>query len=94
MENILSGIINYNFFRVIFTLVFIVCFAVMGKGIVTEILPELLSAIKTKNKESVSYYSKILAVAVTCVLVSVYSTKLLLEKNVDTNNKYSLIKGV
>lgn len=94
MENILSGIINYNFFKVVLTLVFIICLAVMGKGIFTEIIPELSKSIKEKNRNGVVYYSKFLLISVLCVCISGYSTNLLLNSNVDTNKNSVFNKGV
>lgn len=92
MEGILSGVVNYNFFKMVFTLVLIVCMAVMGKGIFVEILPELISSIKSKEKENVKHYSKIMAVAVFCFCVSGYGINFLMNGN-EHIEEHSLFKG-
>ena len=90
MEYLLSGISN-NSLRMFLTLVFIVISAVMTKGIVLEIIPELVSSVKEKNKSAIGYYSGIFLVAVTCVYIGVSSINILLV--VDSNNQ-TILKGV
>lgn len=90
MEYLLSGISN-NSLRMFLTLAFIVISAVMTKGIVLEIIPELVSSIKERNKSAIRYYSGIFLVAVACVYIGVSSINILLI--VDSNNQ-TILKGV
>lgn len=90
MEYLLSGISNNNL-KMFLTLVFIVVSAVMTKGIVLEIIPELVSSVKERNKLAIGYYSGIFLVAVACVYIGVSSINILLI--VDSNNQ-TILKGV
>lgn len=92
MEGILNGVINYNFFKMVFTLILIVSMAVMGKGIFVEILPELISSIKNKENANIKHYSKIMAIAVVCFCVSGYSINFIMNGNEHTE-EHSLFKG-
>lgn len=73
------------------TLVFIVISALMTKGMVLEIIPELVSSIKERNKAAIGYYLGVFLVAALCVYIGVSSINTLLI--VDSNNQ-TIIKGV
>lgn len=90
MDYLLSGITNNNL-KMLLTLVFIVTSAVMTKGMVLEIIPELVSSIKERNKSAIGYYTGIFLVAAVCVYIGVSSINTLLI--VDSNNQ-TIIKGV